>query len=115
MDLKELTALINQRMQDLTNEAKRNGKRVGLKQVLDEIQLDTSYYVSRGFQDGQTLEFNICNWYYQVSLNRQELILRARYGLEVKRFKGDRVKRVYNRFSREISDAIEENLRNLPF
>lgn len=113
MDLHQLTELMIQKRAEFERSVSSEAKKLCLTDVTKEIHLDPRYFLQRNFEDGQRLEFLLCQGHYTVSVDKQELIVRGSYDIEVTRFIGEEVKKFYDGLSTAILKAKEEE--RVPF
>ncbi|GEM_PF-6679080 len=115
MDLNQLARFMDSKRSEFERAVSSKAKNLELADVTREIKLDTWTFTQRKFKDGQSLDFLLCQGHYAVIVNRQELVLRGNYGIEVARFGGDEVKSFYDSLSTAILKAEAEELESLPF
>ena len=113
MDLHQLDELMSKRRAEFEKAVSSEAKKLCLADVTKEIHLDPGYFLQRGFEDGQRLEFLLCQGYYTVSVDRQELVLRGSYDIKVAIFSGNEVRDFYDGLSTAILKAKEEDI--VPF
>lgn len=114
MDLHQLVEFMIQKRSEFEKAVSSEAKKLCLADVTKEIHLDPEYWSWRNFKDGQMLEFLLYQGHYTVLVDKQELVVRGSYGIEVIRFTGKEVRDFYDNLSAAILKAEEERER-LPF
>jgi len=115
MDLNQLSHFMYEKRQEFERAVSHKAQKLSLADVTREIQLNPQRFVNRDFEDGQTLEFLLCQGHYTAIVDRDTLVLRGSHGIEVAKFTGDEAKNYYERLSTTILKAKQEFLENIPF
>jgi len=108
MDLSQLAGFIDKNRKNFEREVRIKAKKLKLQNITKEIKLDTFESTQRNFKYGQRLDFPLCQGYYTISVDRNELMLFEKYNLEIARFSGHKVRKFYDRLSEQIIKAKEE-------
>lgn len=114
MGLTKLANFIYQKRTEFEEAVKKEAKKLRLQDITKEIKINPRDFQEK-FEEGQTLRIYLSQQNYEISLNIEELVLWGNYGIKLRSFSGNRVKKLYNNFSTEILKSKNEASDNLPF
>ncbi len=115
MELNQLIHFMHDKKKEFEIAVSREAKKLSLGDVTKEIDLDTWLFVNKNWEDRQKLEFHLCQHHYSAIVDKDTLILRGNYDIEIARFVGDEVEKYYENLSAKILKAKQKYLDNLPF
>ena len=117
MGLSELLEFMNLKRRELEESVRAYAENLELQEVIDQIKLDPFYYVQRGLEDEQELNFNLFQGNYGVLASRSRLVFRSNGFpiVEIKRFEGKEVEKFYEEMYSKIQSVIDENAEDVPF
>lgn len=120
MDLDEFYRFYKVEKESFLNKLKKNAKKIRLKDILDELEatapVENTSHDEREMiiHHNGRIYFRLKQLTYEVMITSEELNLICR-GNEIRSFRGNKVKRCYNQFKKDILEKHLKELDSLPF